>query len=167
MCIFRREVLGPSAHHLLSSPFLLPPCVPFFLSLSLALALSPFFLLLPLPITHRLLLLPSSFLISILFFFFTSSPHSLSPSPFLLFNTMSLSLAAAIPRTSGRWVCSLSATRQRLFHSAAATRAAASPTQHLQTKPDYSQYGKVTLSNQMLIDHRFFYFSRRTTDISL
>ncbi|KAG0282250.1 hypothetical protein BGZ96_000658 [Linnemannia gamsii] len=55
---------------------------------------------------------------------------------------MSLSLAAAIPRTSGRWVCSLSATRQRLFHSAAATRAAASPAQHLQTKPDYSQYGK-------------------------
>ncbi|KAG0272889.1 hypothetical protein BGZ95_011323 [Linnemannia exigua] len=54
---------------------------------------------------------------------------------------MSLSLAAAIPRTSGRWVCSLSATRQRLFHSAAITRAAAAPSQ-LQAKQDYSQYGK-------------------------
>ncbi|KAG0217819.1 carbamoyl-phosphate synthase L chain, ATP binding domain-containing protein [Mortierella sp. GBAus27b] len=46
---------------------------------------------------------------------------------------MSLSLAAAIPRTTGRWVCSLTATRQRLFHSSALARAA---------QNDYSQYGK-------------------------
>ncbi|KAF9363091.1 hypothetical protein BGX34_004884 [Mortierella sp. NVP85] len=46
---------------------------------------------------------------------------------------MSLSLAAALPRTTGRWVCSLTATRQRLFHSSAIARAA---------QNDYSQYGK-------------------------
>ncbi|KAI7829499.1 carbamoyl-phosphate synthase L chain, ATP binding domain-containing protein [Gamsiella multidivaricata] len=56
---------------------------------------------------------------------------------------MSLSLAAAIPRTTGRWVCSLTATRQRLFHSSAISRAAAaSPSQQLQGHNDYSQYGK-------------------------
>ncbi|KAK3807348.1 MAG: carbamoyl-phosphate synthase L chain, ATP binding domain-containing protein [Benniella sp.] len=46
---------------------------------------------------------------------------------------MSLSLAAALPRTTSRWVCSLTATRQRLFHSSAIARAA---------QNDYSQYGK-------------------------
>ncbi|KAG0304811.1 hypothetical protein BGZ98_004990 [Dissophora globulifera] len=56
---------------------------------------------------------------------------------------MSLSLAAAIPRSTGRWVCSLTATRQRLFHSSAISRAAsATPSQQLQAHNDFSQYGK-------------------------
>ncbi|KAF9346150.1 hypothetical protein BGX26_002360 [Mortierella sp. AD094] len=56
---------------------------------------------------------------------------------------MSLSLAAAIPRTTGRWVCSLTATRQRLFHSLPISRAAAaSPSQQLHPQNDFSQYGK-------------------------
>ncbi|KAI1295897.1 hypothetical protein EDD11_007694 [Mortierella claussenii] len=55
---------------------------------------------------------------------------------------MSLSLAAAIPRSAGRWVCSLTATRQRLFHSAVNARASAAvaPSQH--SHIDFSQYGK-------------------------
>ncbi|KAG0336469.1 hypothetical protein BG000_006549 [Podila horticola] len=53
---------------------------------------------------------------------------------------MSLQLAAAIPRSTGRWVCSLTATRQRLFHSATTSRAQAQT--QLQGKQDYSQYGK-------------------------
>ncbi|KAG0079609.1 hypothetical protein BGZ92_000962 [Podila epicladia] len=53
---------------------------------------------------------------------------------------MSLQLAAAIPRSTGRWVCSLTAARQRLFHSAATSRAQAQT--QLQGKQDYSQYGK-------------------------
>lgn len=60
------------------------------------------------------------------------------PSQFRII--MSIQLAAAIPRSTGRWVCSLTATRQRLFHSAATSRAQA----QLQGKQDYSQYGKVT-----------------------
>ncbi|KAF9917895.1 hypothetical protein BX616_010972 [Lobosporangium transversale] len=55
---------------------------------------------------------------------------------------MSLSLAAAIPRSTGRWVCSLTATRQRLFHSGIPRAASAAPSQQLQASNDYSQYGK-------------------------
>lgn len=71
-------------------------------------------------------------------FFFLFAIRSI-PSHFRII--MSLQLAAAIPRSTGRWVCSLTAARQRLFHSAATSRAQAQT--QLQGKQDYSQYGKV------------------------
>lgn len=136
---------------------LLTPCVPFFfLCYFFSVSTFPFFPFLyslPLSITHHLLLLASSSHLHP----FSFSPLFSSQLPFT-HNIMSLSLAAAIPRTTGRWVCSLSATRQRLFHSAATTRAAAATSQHLQPKQDYSQYGKVILPIRCSSSNSFFSF---------
>ena len=82
------------------------------------------------------------------YFVSLSSLPSLSPlssSPTSHYLAMSLSLAAAIPRTSGRWVCSLTATRQRLFHASALSRAQSAAVASPNQAQDFSRYGKVII----------------------